>query len=84
MWTAAGAVARGAELIIGKEFTPQVHSRIMQAANKGAKTTEKIWMERNKETEAWVNSVPELKARKVEADREHWRHESQQPGPREC
>ena len=79
VWTAAGAVPRDVELIIGKEFSPQVHSRIMQAANKCAKTAEKIWAERNKENEAWVNSIPELKARKAEADKKQWRHESQQP-----
>ena len=67
------------ELVIGKEFSPQVHSRIMQAANKCAKTAEKIWAERNKENEAWVNSVPDLKARKTEADKKQWRHESLQP-----
>jgi len=67
------------ELTIGKEFSPQVHSRIMQAANKCAKTAEKIWAERNKENEAWVNSIPELRARKAEANRKQWRHEPQQP-----
>ena len=77
VWTAAGALAvtRDVELIIGREFSPQVHSRIMQAANKCAK----IWAERNKENEAWTNSIPELKARKAEANRKQWRHESQQP-----
>ena len=79
VWTAAGAVPRAVELTIGKEFSPQVHSRIMQAANKCAKTAEKIWAERNKENEAWVNSIPELRARKAEANRKQWRHEPQQP-----
>ena len=76
VWTAAGAVPRDVELIIGREFSPQVHSRVMQAPYKCAKTTEKIWTERNKQKEAWVNSIPELKARKVEANMKHWRHES--------
>ena len=76
MWTAAGAMPRDVELIIGKEFSPQVHSRIMQAANKCAKTAEKIWTERNKENEAWINSIPELRARKAEANRKQW------PAPR--
>ena len=79
VWTAAGAVPRDVGLIIGREFSPQVHSRIMQAANKCAKTAEKIWAERNKENEAWVDSIPVLKARKVHANRKQWRHESQQP-----
>jgi hypothetical protein len=71
VWTAAGAAPRDAELIIGREFSPQVHSRIMQAANKCAKTAEKIWAERNKEDEAWihVSSIPELRARKAESTR---------------
>jgi hypothetical protein len=71
--TAAGAVPRDVELIIGKEFSPQVHSRIMQVANKSAQTAEKIWAERIKENEAWVNSIPELKARKAEADKKQCR-----------
>ena len=79
MWTAAGAVPRDVELIIGRVFSPQVHNRLMQAANKCAKTAEKIWAERNKENEAWVNSIPELSAREAEANRKQWHHESQQP-----
>ena len=79
MWTAAGAVPKDVELIIGREFSPQVHCRIMQAANKRAKTAEKILTERNKENEAWTNIIPEPKARKAEANRKQWRHESLQP-----
>ena len=81
MWTAVGAVPRDVELTIGKEFSPQVHSRIMQATNKCAKTAETIWTERNKENEAWINSIPELRARarKAKANRKQWRHESLQP-----
>ena len=75
VWTAAGAVPRDVELIIGKEFSPQVHNRIVQAANKCAKAAEKIWAERNKENEAWINSILELKARKTEADEKQW-HQS--------
>ena len=78
VWTAAGAVPRDVELIIGREFSPQVHSRVMQAAYRCAKTAEKNWTESNKENEAWMNSIPELKARKAEANRKQWRHESQQ------
>ena len=51
----------------------------MEAANKCAKTAEKIWEERNKENEAWISSIPELRARKTEAARTQRRHKSQQP-----
>ena len=67
------------KLIIGKEFSPQVHGRIMKAANKCAKTAEKIWEERHKENEAWISSIPKLRARKTEATRTQWRDKSQQP-----
>ena len=66
---------RDVELIMGRELNLQAHSRIVQAANKCAKATEKIWAERNKENAAWLNSIPELKARKAEANRKQWRHE---------
>ena len=66
------------EHTIGNEFRPQVHNRIMQAANMCAKTVEKIWAERNKENETLANSVPELKERRKEADKKQWSHESQQ------
>ena len=66
------------ELIIGKELSPQVHSRIMQAAKKCAKTAEKIWEEMNTANEAWISSIPELRAREPEATS----HNS--PKPRGC
>ena len=77
LWTAAGAVPRDIELKIGSEFSPQVHSRIIQAANRCAKTAEKIWSERNENNEAWIDSLPELRARKTKAARQQWKWESQ-------
>ena len=67
LWTAAGAVPSDIELMIGSEFSLQAHSRIMQAANRCAKTAEKIWSERNENNEAWIDSIPELRARKTKA-----------------
>ena len=49
----------------------------MQAANKCAKTAEKIWDERNKRNEEWIDSIPELRARKNTAARQQWKHLSQ-------
>ena len=69
VWAAAGAVPRDVELIIGKGFSPQVHSRKMKAANRCANTAGKFWEERNTENEAWISSIPELSARKAEARR---------------
>ena len=54
-----------------------MHNRIMKAANSCAKTAEKILTERNKDNEAWISSIPELRARKTEAAKRQWRHESQ-------
>ena len=56
-----------------------MHSRVMQAANKCAKTAEKIWEERNKENEAWISSILEPSARKTKATRTQWRHKSPLP-----
>ena len=42
---------RGIEAIIGSEFSPQMHSKIMEAAGRCAGTAHEIWKERNEENE---------------------------------
>ena len=77
LWTAAGGVPRGIESIIGSEFSPQMHSKIMEAAGRCARTAQEIWKERNEENEEWLDSIPDLRERKTEAGRRQWRHAAQ-------
>ena len=51
---------RGIEARIGSEFSPQMHSKIMEAAGRCGGTTREIWKERNEENEEWLDSVPDL------------------------
>ena len=77
IWTAAGGVPRGIRAIIVSEFSPQMHSKIMEAAGRCACTVQEIWEERNEVNEEWLDSVPDLRERKTEAGRRQWRHAAQ-------
>ena len=65
------------ESMIGSEFSPQMHSRIMEAAARCAQTAQEIWKGRNEENEEWLDSIPDLRERKTEAGRRQWRHTAQ-------
>ena len=44
-------MSRGIESIIGSEFSPQMHSKIMEAARRCAQIAQAIWKDRNEENE---------------------------------
>ncbi len=46
-----------------------MHSKIMEAAGRCARTAQEIWKERNEENEEWLDSIPDLRERKTEAGR---------------
>ena len=83
MWTAAGGVPRGIEALIGSEFSSQMHSKIIEAAGRCAKTAQGIWSERNEENEKWIDSILDLRQRKTEAAKRQWRHAAQ-PKEKAC
>ena len=66
--------------MIGSEFSPQMHSKIMEAAWRYAETAQEILRERNAENEEWLDSIPDLRHRKTDAAKRQWRHAAQ---PRE-
>ena len=77
LWTASGGIPKAIEERIGTDFSPQMHSRLIKAANLCAQTAAAIWKERNEENEAWIDSVPALRERKREADRTQWKYTAQ-------
>ena len=56
-----------------KELSTEMYSKVKEAARRCSKCAEKIWEERNKENEDWVNSKEDLKERKKEANKTEWK-----------
>ena len=77
LWTASGGIPKAIEERIGTDFSPQMHSRLIKAANLCAQTAAAIWKERNEENEAWIDSIPALRERKREAGKNMWKYKAQ-------
>ena len=74
VWTAAGAVPEGINGRLGmRELSTEMYSKVKEAARRCSKCAEKIWEERNKENEDWIDSKEGLKERKKEATKTEWR-----------
>ena len=68
-----GAVPEGINERLGmKELSTEMYSKVKEAARRCSKCAEKIWEERNKENEDWVNSKEDLKERKKERSQQDW------------
>ena len=56
-----------------RELSTEMYSKVKEAARRCSKCAEKIWEERNKENEDWIDSKEGLKERKKEANKTEWR-----------
>ena len=56
-----------------RELSTEMYSKVKEAARRCSKCAEKIWEERDKENEDWIDSKEGLKDRKKEVNKTEWR-----------
>ena len=66
LWTTAWAIPAGIENRVGY-IDPAMHSKLISAANQCAKLATKTLGIRNENNEQWIDSMPSLRERKIEA-----------------